>query len=87
LQYEAPLEYELIVKAGGAFSAPTPELIEHIGYMSDNPLFKKAKFRRALILYRQTGLRPNNNQRASKTTFRTSLYYRRIRQNLLKDEI
>jgi len=51
---EAPLEYSLIVEVSGK-SDPTPDLIEMVGYGSLNPLFKKPKFRRALIDYRKWG--------------------------------
>lgn len=51
---EAPLEYSLIVEASGK-SDPHPDLIEAIGYGSINPLFKKPKFRKALIEYRTLG--------------------------------
>ena len=54
LQSEAPLEYQLIVDASGN-QDPLPDLIEQIGYGSLNPLFKKPKFRRALIEYRKWG--------------------------------
>ena len=54
LALEAPLEYKLIVEASGNCE-PHPDLIEQIGYSSLNPLFKKPKFRRALIEYRQLG--------------------------------
>ena len=37
-------------------TAPTADLIEQIGYSSLNPLFKKPKFRKALIEYREHGL-------------------------------
>ena len=38
--------------------APLPELIEAVGYASDDPFFKKEKFRRCLIDYRKYGIRP-----------------------------
>ena len=56
LKYEAPLEYGLIMEVAGARANPSADLIESIGYASLNILFKKPKFRRALIEYRKTGL-------------------------------
>ena len=56
LKYEAPLEYELLINSMGAGKAPSADMIEMVGYASINPLFKKPKFRRALIEYRKKGL-------------------------------
>ena len=53
---EAPLEYELLMEAWGTASAPPADMIEAIGYASLNLLFKKPKFRKALIEYRKHGL-------------------------------
>lgn len=54
LKLEAPLEYDLILQVSGN-NDPHPDLIEMIGYGSMNPLFKKPKFRKALIEYRSVG--------------------------------
>lgn len=56
LKYEAPIEYKLIMDAQGELQAPSADFIETISYASINPLFRKAKFRRALIYYRQRGI-------------------------------
>jgi len=50
------LEYDLIFNQICGNRTPTADLIEQIGYSSLNPLFKKPKFRRALIEYRKYGL-------------------------------
>ena len=55
LKSEAPLEYSLILKAGGEVK-PSANLIEAIGYASLSPIFKTTKFRRSLIEYRKYGL-------------------------------
>ena len=77
LKYEAPLEYELIMKAYGSGKAPSAVLIEQIGYSSLNPLFKKPKFRKALIEYRKHGLYCG---KPMKGDVKTELFYMRIRQ-------
>lgn len=56
LKYEAPIEYKLIMEAQGDVQAPSADFIEAISYASINPLFRKTKFRRALIYYRQRGI-------------------------------
>lgn len=53
LKLKAPLEYMVIVAAGG--NEPLAELIESVGYASDNPYFRTVCFRRALIKYRKNG--------------------------------
>lgn len=50
------MEYDLLMNKLCGNRAPTADLIEQVGYASMNPLFKKAKFRRALIEYRKYGL-------------------------------
>lgn len=76
LQHEAPLEYELIINVSGTICAPSADLIESIGYASINPLFKKPKFRRALIEYRKHGLYVTPR----KCRPETELFYIRMRQ-------
>lgn len=85
LKYEAPMEYWLLESSypGQKFFCPPADLIEKIGYSSINPLFKKPKFRRALIEYRQTGL--YCGQPVSKSP-KTIKYYQKIKQrNRLKE--
>jgi hypothetical protein len=77
LKHEAPLEYQLIVNSCGAFAAPSPNIIETVSYGSNNPLFRKTKFRRALIKYRKYGL---YSGRPIKSTANTELYYIKIRK-------
>lgn len=57
--------------------SPPAELIERVSYGSCNPLFKKSKFRRALIEYRKWGLYPGNPALSS---INTELYYSSIRK-------
>ena len=77
LKYEAPLEYQLLTQIDIS-GAPSADLIEQLGYASLNPLFKKPKFRRALLEYRQTGLYP---KKPKDPGISTELYYIRIRKN------
>lgn len=58
LKNEAQLEFRLIEKAYGQARAfePSADLIEAVSYASLNPLFRKCKFRAALIEYRKYGL-------------------------------
>lgn len=78
---EAPLEYSIIINSYAQGTAPHPDLIESIGYKSPNPLFKKQKFRRALIDYRNYGL---YSGRPKKTSKDIEYYYSRIRRANLK---
>lgn len=54
LKMEAPTEYNLIIELNR--TAPDADLIEYVSYSSTNTFFRKAKFRKALIEYRKTGL-------------------------------
>lgn len=56
---------------------PTADLIEQVGYSSLNPLFKKPKFRRALIEYRKYGL---YSGKPITTDAPTEMYYIQIRR-------
>lgn len=78
LKHEAPLEYSLIMEAGGTVSAPSADLIEAIGYASINPLFKKPKFRKALIDYRKNGL---HTGQPHKSNARVEMFYCKVRQH------
>ena len=78
LKHEAPLEYELILDASGASSAPTADLIEAIGYASINLLFRKPKFRVALIEYRKYGLYSGEPVRDVEGTVG---FYEKLRKN------
>lgn len=60
-----------------AISPPTADFIEAISYSSDNPLFRKPKFRRCLIEYRKHGL---YSGRPVKSNASIELYYIRIRK-------
>lgn len=77
LKHEAPLEYGLIMEAGGGVGAPSADLIEAIGYASINPLFKKPKFRRALIDYRKNGL---HTGQPKKSNAKLELFYSQMRR-------
>lgn len=67
LKYEAPIEYSLILTTLGEKQAPSANFIEAISYASINPLFRKSKFRRALIEYRQHGLYSEHRNLANKS--------------------
>lgn len=78
LKHEAPLEYNLIVSANNMTTyPPAADLIEAISYSSDNPLFRKPKFRRCLIEYRKYGL---YSGRPKKANANIELYYIKIRK-------
>lgn len=83
LKHEAPDEYSLVLSVYSPFAAPSADLIEAISYSSSNPLFKKPKFRKALIDYRRFGLycgEPREDGEA------VEKYYSKLRKNtLLKD--
>ena len=72
------MEYMLLMEAS-VVGEPSANLIEHIGYASLNPLFRKPKFRRALKEYRDSGLYPLRPRKASPEVER---YYMRIRKNM-----
>lgn len=74
------MEYSLIVDVYSHKGTPSADLIEQVGYSSANPLFKKPKFRRALIEYRKYGLYPGPHQPPIKTDAATELYYIQIRR-------
>lgn len=50
----APLEYDMVMTVSGS-APPDPDLIEEIGYASENPYFRTRPFRRLLIKYRKDG--------------------------------
>lgn len=77
LKHEAPLEYDLIYNQMCGKGAPTADLIEQVGYSSFNPLFKKPKFRRALIEYRQYGLYCG---KPISSDAKTEMYYIQLRR-------
>ena len=79
LKHEAPIEYELLCNKLCSNRAPSADLIEQIGYSSLNPLFKKAKFRRALIEYRKYGL---YSGKPIETDAKTELFYIQLRRRL-----
>ncbi|NDV63932.1 hypothetical protein D0T60_01540 [Bacteroides sp. 224] len=74
------MEYKLIIDANGASFAPSADLIEAIGYASNNPLFQKPKFRRCLIKYRKYGLYAG---RPVKTNASIELYYIKMRKRMV----
>lgn len=67
IQHEAPLEYDIIMKVSGGCE-PNVDMIEALGYASLNPLFRKAKFRRALIEYRKRGCHTHHPKQATAIT-------------------
>ena len=84
LRLEAPLEYNLIMEVSGTVSAPSADLIEAIGYASINLLFKKPKFRRALIEYRKNGLYAGDPK---KSCVEKELYYISVRKHNMQKAI
>ena len=80
LEHITPLEYRLILEAGGV--APPPDLIEALSYSSLDPFFRTDEFRQALMEYRKTGLRPF---KALKPNANKELYYIRLRQRKAKE--
>lgn len=84
LRLEAPLEYNLIMEVSGTVSAPSADLIEAIGYASLNLLFKKPKFRRALIEYRKNGLYAGDPK---KSCIEKELYYISVRKHNMQKAI
>ena len=81
LQHEVPVEYKLLkdVTEQMKLRCPPAELIEAISYSSDDPFFRKTKFWRSLIEYKQYGCCPRF---AVKTNVQKELYY--IRRKLKK---
>ena len=78
IQHEAPLEYDLIMDVSGG-REPNADLVESISYASLNPLFRKAKFRRALIEYRKFGCHTHHPK---KTSIKTEIRYLKMRKQL-----
>lgn len=78
IMHEAPLEYGLILEASGN-CIPNVDFIEALSYSSMNPLFRKPKFRRALIEYRKNGCHIENPRRAPAST---ELRYIKMRKRL-----
>lgn len=77
IQHEAPLEYEIIMEVSGGCE-PNVDMIEALGYASLNPLFRKAKFRRALIEYRKKGCHTHHPKQTDAIT--EFLYIRKRRK-------
>lgn len=78
LQHEVPVEYNLLKEVTEQMRVryPPAELVESIGYASNDPFFKKTKFWRSLIEYKKYGCRPRI---ATVTNARKELYYIKIR--------
>jgi hypothetical protein len=68
------------MNAVGVTDAPSADLIEAIGYGATNPLFRKPKFRRALIEYRKWGLCAGKPR---KSNVNVELHYIKIRKATL----
>ena len=75
------MEYDLIYNRICGDGAPSADLIEQVGYSSQNPLFKKAKFRKALMEYREYGLYCG---RPKKPNAAKEVFYIRLRRNINK---
>ena len=80
MKHEAPIEYKLLMDVCEflKYNKPPPELIEHIGYASQDTFFRKTKYWRCLKDYRKYGLRPPY---AVGTNKNKELYYIHIRMN------
>ncbi len=74
IQYLLLMEYREIVKQVDRTRPISCEVVETIALNSDNPAFKSARFRRALIAYRRFGLKP---LRPTGWTLKDALYYAR----------
>ena len=72
------MEYDLIMDVSGG-REPNADLVESISYASLNPLFRKAKFRRALIEYRKFGCHTHHPK---KTSIKTEIRYLKMRKQL-----
>lgn len=77
LERLAPLEYRILLEAGGA--SPSPNLIEAVSYSSLNMFFRSDEFRQALIEYRKTGTKP---LKPVKINLQKELYYTRMRRKM-----
>lgn len=79
LKHEAPVEYRLLMEVTEFLKlrAPSCTLIEAMSYASNDPFFKKTKFRRSFIEYWKYGLRP---PKAIHTSAAKELYYIRLRK-------
>lgn len=78
LKHEVPIEYQLLMEVTENLKlrAPSSELIEAVGYASNDPFFRKTKYWRCLMDYKKYGLRPPV---AVKTNVSKELYYIRLR--------
>lgn len=81
IQHEAPLEYGIIMDVSGGYE-PNVDMIEALGYASLNPLFRKAKFRRALIEYRKRGCHTHHPKQATAITEFSYIQKRRKLKNI-----
>nr|DAL56927.1 MAG TPA_asm: hypothetical protein [Caudoviricetes sp.] len=81
IQHEAPLEYDIIMDVSGGCE-PNVDMIEALGYASLNPLFRKSKFRRALIEYRKRGCHTHHPKQATVITEISYIKKRRMLKNI-----
>lgn len=56
MRYHTPIEFAIVMDSCKG-AAPSADVIESLGYVSENKFFKTALFRRALADYRKNGLR------------------------------
>ena len=82
LKYEAPIEYELIMRSTPLSPHPKPSihLIETIAIASHNPVFEKNKYFKYLQLYKETGL----NVEPKKLTPKRQEYYEKLMANRVR---
>lgn len=81
LQHEAPVEYRLLMEVVEALKlrVPSADLIEALGYASDDEAFHKARFWRCLQNYKRWGVHP---PKTAPTSVKRELFY--VRQRMKK---
>lgn len=86
LRYEVPVVYDLIVRLSppSRRTCPYPELVEAVCAASQDPAFRKPKFRRYMDEYAREGVYCRRGKRL--TPARAS-YYERLRQRRMEEYI
>ena len=86
IKQEAPVVFNIIMNLTpyGIFQAPSCDLIRLVCKASNDPSFKKAKFRRYLSEYESTGL---YCKRGKKLTPNRRLYYEKLRKRKMEQYI
>lgn len=86
LKHEVPIEYGLIVNSTKDFGGRVPkaELIEAVGYSSNDPFFRSIEYRKALIKFKKEGAYTED---VYITNADKELYYIDIRRNKMLKEL